>query len=372
MRLALVVVLGLVGCDRGIKFDTRVIGRDALAKASTDAGAMTRLLRGSVVNGGLWFDDPACGTKFPAGEIADDLPGFARCLVGLKLVPSPRKDALGDVVVMTYAPGFEVEVRIVEDKDGPRLTWIGFESRREQDKLPTISGDALESLRLSGDRDGPIDAAAAGFGVEDTVVEMDKNRSVTSKPYTASWLKVCIDAEGTVTSADAFETTSYKAQVVFIAAAKTWKFRPFTVRDRPIAVCAMSRLAYPPRSAPAVETIPLPPPPSRGKQPIVFARGAGTKLLEGKRTFGNKAIAPDDETKTEIQRLGSPILEGSFRICLDATGAIESILPLRSTGIAAYDRKLLAGMRTWRYSAYKIDDQGVPVCTAVTFIYKQR
>ena len=40
--------------------------------------------------------------------------------------------------------------------------------------------------------------------------------------------------------------------------------------------------------------------------------------------------------------------------------------------IAAYDRKIIGGIYTWRYSPYLINDQPVPVCTAVTFIYSQR
>src|SRR5688572_3335400 len=104
-----VLLLMVVACGPGLRTTRPLPPRDALGQAVADVGAMKRLLRGSVVNGGLWFDDPACKAQFPAGDVPNSKLGeFARCLVGLKLSFSPREDQLGDVVVMNYAPGFEV------------------------------------------------------------------------------------------------------------------------------------------------------------------------------------------------------------------------------------------------------------------------
>ena len=102
----------------------------------------------------------------------------------------------------------------------------------------------------------------------------------------------------------------------------------------------MVRPAYPAAGAPAVETIPLPPPPSRSKQrdPIVFVEGAIRSFTEGKRIRGEKMIAPDDDTKYAIQKAKVCRLEGKFRVCIDDKGAVESVLPVRSTGFASYDR----------------------------------
>src|SRR5262245_7989471 len=95
-----------------------------------DASKLRPLLRGSVVNGGLRFDDATCAQAFGVpGEIAEaQFDAFAGCLASLKLEPSAREDSLGDVIVMQHAPGFELQARIVND-DGPRLSWIGFASR---------------------------------------------------------------------------------------------------------------------------------------------------------------------------------------------------------------------------------------------------
>jgi hypothetical protein len=47
------------------------------------------------------------------------------------------------------------------------------------------------------------------------------------------------------------------------------------------------------------------------------------------------------------------------------------VLPIQSTGVSRYDALLIAHMRIWRYSPYQVNDEPVPVCTYVTFIYKQ-
>jgi hypothetical protein len=364
MRAALLI--GLVACGPGLeRADTRELGRRALLDASGDATAIAKLLRGSVISGGLWFDNPACAQFRLAGEIgADRLAAFARCLAELPLRPSAREDALGDVVVMTYAPGFEIEARVVREHSGPHLTWIGYESRRnDADNLPTITVDALESLRLTGDRNGPLDPSIASG------LELDP----TPKSHAAfTWIKLCLDATGTVTAAHPHETTSTKASSAFVAAATAWTFRPFTIRGQALPVCSMIRMAFPPGEAPPVETLPLPPPPSRGNRPpIVFAEGALRKFTEGKRIRGNRAITPDMPTKIAIRDARIRQVIGSFRICLDELGHVESVLPTRSTGFADYDRTLIAGMASWVYSPYLVDDQPVPVCTGVTFIYKQ-
>jgi hypothetical protein len=97
-----------------------------------------------------------------------------------------------------------------------------------------------------------------------------------------------------------------------------------------------------------------------------------SKLIEGRRIAGSKAIVPDDDTKRLIQESGLTRITGSFRVCIDDTGVVESVFLLRSTGLARYDARIIGGIRQWKYSPYMVDDQPVPVCTVVTFIYSQR
>jgi hypothetical protein len=368
--------MALIACGAGsssVRVETKASLQKVLADAARDERSMRALLRGSVVNGGVWFEDASCTAKFPVGEIEEaDFGELARCLVGLKLQPSPREDALGDVVVMTYAPGFEVEARVLQGDAGSALQWIGPSGRRSSDTLLTISGDAFEALRIAGDRDGPLDpkhAATIELDLADPRPPLTAP-GVTPPPprkHALAWLKVCIDEQGGVSSVDPYVTTSSKAQDLFVAAAKGWKFRPFLVSGQPMPVCAMSRLVYPPGAGPMPETLPMPPPPSHAKKRALVL--TSSKLLEGKRIAGNINIQPDDRTKSRMASSGKRRVEGTFRVCIDEEGRVESVLPMRSTGFSAYDGVLLGSMRAWRYSPYKVDDQAIPVCTAVTFIF---
>jgi hypothetical protein len=47
-------------------------------------------------------------------------------------------------------------------------------------------------------------------------------------------------------------------------------------------------------------------------------------------------------------------------------------MPARSTGIAQYDRQLMAGVRTWVYTPFEVEGVAIPVCTTITFVYTQR
>ena len=362
-----VLVAAIAACGPGLKAaDPKVVAHDTLVDAVGNASRFEKLMRASVGNGGLWFESSSCAVfNKPAQIEPAEFPAFARCLATLKLKESPREDAFGDVIVMTYEPGFEIEARVVRENDGPRLSWIGFESRRgDDDNAPTISSATLEALRIAGDRNGPLEPVVAA------TLELDPTPG-SHAAYT--WLKICVDEAGGVSGAYPFETTSPAATAAFVAAVQPWKFKPFEMRGQTMPVCSMARLAYPAGGAPGTETLPLPPPPSRSKKvPIVIAEGAMKNVIEGKRVAGNKLLAPDDDTKSAIRDAGSPRLRGTFRVCLDDTGKVESVLPVRSTGFAAYDRTIIAGINQWQYAPFMVDDVPTPMCTGVTFIYTQR
>jgi hypothetical protein len=375
MRVAL-LLLTIVACGPATKpapTDVRVALTDAMTKAATDVATMSRLLRGPVVIGGLWFADPTCASSFGAGRTVDPIRSaeLARCLVGLRLTASTRADALADVVVMTYAPGFEVEARIVSESDGPRLGWIGFASHSQNDALPTISAATLESLRVAG-------AVAVPLPVEVTkVLDADRLRMIETEGrwvesqagFHFTWIKTCLDEAGAVRSVTPYETTHPLHQRSVVEVAKQWRFKPFTIQDQPAAVCAMTRVEYPPAAAPQPEELPLPLPPPRTRGgPIVLASVVGPRLLETRRTAGNRLLVPDD---TDKLGLNGQRLESRFRYCVDETGAVDTVVPLRSTGVAGYDAKLLAGIRAWKYAPYEVDGHPTAVCTRMTMVYVQ-
>jgi hypothetical protein len=239
------LLVGLIACGPGLKqVDRQAAGRAALVRATGDASALEDLMIESVTVGGLWFGDATCQQEFAAGEVRKErFSAFARCLATLPLQPSTREDALGDVVVMTYG-SYELEARVVQEVSGLRLTWIGFASRRDdKDTAPTLNPVAFEALRLTGARNGPSDPVVA------KALETD-----TDTKAAFAWIKVCLDDTGAVRDAYAYETTSTKATKAFVAAARAWTFRPFTVHGQPVPECSMVLMAYPPERAPAVET----------------------------------------------------------------------------------------------------------------------
>jgi hypothetical protein len=347
------VVCVVAGCGPG--FVERREPAQLLASAAVDPAAMEKLLRGSVVNGGLWFADPDCARQFSAVEEIRPprLSAFAKCLAGLHLQLSSRTDSMLDAIVMSYAPGIEIEARLVGDRE-PRLTWIGFESRRDAaDGLPTITPETLESLRTAGDRNGPIEPGI--------IAEL----SVSKSESVFTWLNVCIGADGAVTRASARETSSLKVGRVLVAAAEAWRFRPFIVGGQAMPVCSMVRIVVRASTTPEVETLPM---------PSTFAGGDDPSLIPvalRRLVSGNRNVVPDDLTKMAIQNSGVRRITGSFKVCSDVTGNVVAVRTIRSTGWQDYDLKILRETRKYAYEPFIDEGHAVPVCTVITFIYSQ-
>lgn len=97
-------------------------------------------------------------------------------------------------------------------------------------------------------------------------------------------------------------------------------------------------------------------------------------IFTGLRISGETQIVPPDTVKTEMLRDGRPRTTGSFKLCIDASGRVSSLAPIAGgTKYPAYDAKIGAAMRAWRYKPYTINNQGsitaVPACSVVTFVY---
>ncbi len=112
---------------------------------------------------------------------------------------------------------------------------------------------------------------------------------------------------------------------------------------------------------------PPPPPPPPPPAPKVVAPTA----LEALRVSGEKNIVPDDATKMEIARSGKTKLMGVYKLCLAASGSIQSVSMIKSMGFTAYDTKIQTTMRTWVYRPFMLDGVATPVCTTVQFAYRQ-
>jgi TonB family protein len=114
--------------------------------------------------------------------------------------------------------------------------------------------------------------------------------------------------------------------------------------------------------------LPKPPPPM-AKPPQ--QRNVAPAVLEQQRIAGNKIITPDEETAQQIAR-GDGKVKGVVRLCLGSDGVVRSANIVVSTEFPAYDAKLEREIRNWRYQPYQVDGVATPVCTNVTFLYRQR
>src|SRR5262249_4694994 len=113
---------------------------------------------------------------------------------------------------------------------------------------------------------------------------------------------------------------------------------------------------------------PPPPPPPPPAPPQVVPPTA----LEPLRLTGDKRILPDEVTKTEIERSDKDKVVASFKLCIDTSGQVTTVIQLKTSGFASYDNKLAAGMRAWTFKPFLLNGRPTPVCTAETFIYSKR
>lgn len=324
-----------------------------LLQAAGKPGAIRKLMRGSVTNAGLWFDDSECLQKFPlASEIHEDrMDDFARCLAKLQLQVSMRTDPLPDATILTYPPGLEIEALVLDEEAGPHLVWIGYVSRRDRASgLPSIAPEVLESLRAAGDRNGPLAPDVA-----------------TQIGDAYAWLDVCIDGNGEVTSAHPRLCSSRKAARAFGEATTRWKFKPYQVHGQPLPVCSLLKLRNPPGEKSSDE-LPYPEPehPHPGADEGVVVSPKELTLVKG-----DKYIEPDDVTKTGIQIAGVRRIVATLKVCIDGSGHVTGVRLLRASGVTRYDQKLVTTVSTWVYAPYVEDGQAIPVCTGLTFIYSQ-
>lgn len=349
----------LFGCGPAIQIEAKEVAQHSLASSIGDPAALAKLMRDSVVNAGLWFTDPECAKQFamPAELRPDRFDAFARCLAGLHLELSPREEPLPDVVVLRYAPGFEIEARVLDRDEGPQLVWIGYESRRDDVRgLPTIGAEVLESLREAGAPGGPLSPEAQA--------EIERDR-VPNYPLEA-WLEVCLDATGEVTGAHPREGTTLHTARVFADAAKAWRFRPFVIGGQGLPVCSYVRMLAPADAADRQDALPMPT--TDGFREVQVSAG----VLSKTRLAGQKQIAPDDRAKIAMKSAGVRQLVGVFQLCLAESGKVDHVTMVRTTGVRTYDAALIHAISGWVYRPYVDEGRAVPVCSCVKFVYSQR
>jgi hypothetical protein len=160
--------------------------------------------------------------------------------------------------------------------------------------------------------------------------------------------------------------------------------REFLFDGRQVAACALWWLVYPSLDdgeeggepggvmgdANGVEggpLPPLPPPPPAPLAPQIVPPAALEKL----RISGVKQIEPDLETKAQISADHRDRVVASLKLCVAVDGIVSAVSLLKSSQYDAYDAKLAADIKNWKYKPFLVNGKAVPVCTAVTFIYSQ-
>lgn len=380
--------------------DPDVGGQLGEAIRKRDVRRVSDLLRDPVTTTtAMWFPDAACTKRFgkPATIRGRDLTALARCLVGLTVLSSTRVSGTAGGAIITYKPGIELHLVAAAG----RIRHLGFEHAGSDDLgLPTLTVQAFEQLRKTGSTN--LDAAL------DAAVEPDAARGAHDSTPASAWIKLCVDKTGAITSKRVVQATPVALGPAFETAIADWTFKPFVHRKAPMAACSLSLLTYPAAKAPPVEQLPgealpaivvdledfedgeeggvaggvvggvvggmygggmtRPPPPP--PPPSLIPMNVPPTMLEANRIRGIRVIVPDSHTITAIESSGRTTAVASIKMCLDDTGTIASLKLLKSSGFPDYDRKLERGMRTWAYRPYAINGRNVPVCTAVTFIYR--
>lgn len=113
----------------------------------------------------------------------------------------------------------------------------------------------------------------------------------------------------------------------------------------------------------------LPEPPPRRVDPPEPPPVVPEAMLKGHLISGNTQIQASSEDKVKIARLPDQRVVGVVKLCIDAAGAVSSSQLLKSTGFRDYDRRLVRGVRRWRYKPYRIGGEPTAVCTSVRFVY---
>ncbi len=119
---------------------------------------------------------------------------------------------------------------------------------------------------------------------------------------------------------------------------------------------------------PGIPNVPKIAPP---KLPPARPKIVSANMIAGSRLSGTARILPPERVKVQIANDDKQRVVGAMIMCLNTRGGVSKVRVVKSTGYNAYDQKILRKMRQWRYRPYKVNGTSVPVCTSITFIYRQ-
>jgi hypothetical protein len=313
----------------------------------------------------MMFVAPAC-TKFRARVQVEkaDLPAFVNCLADLGI---KNLDGPDDVFVnAVYGPGFPLV--FMNAPVSEVFSWaLGSD-------MFTIEPVTFTSHIKNFNREIVPSAA------------MKKVIDASSIEHATALLTVCVDSNGKIKTLASVRDVAFAAYAQDVEkVASKWSIKPFALGTKGSA-CAQLRVGYPadrigwplqmqlppPPPPPPSPNDPQPPPPPPEDDDSHGPMNIAPGTLESQRIRGDKNIVPDDKTKVAIQDAKRDRVIGSFKLCVDVTGAVTAVTLLKSSGFPDYDRKIIREMNKWAYKPYPMNGHAVPVCSAVTFIYSQK
>ena len=315
----------------------------------------------------LRFSAPAC-TQFsgPKIEVSEtELPELVSCLADLGV-----KDLSGvdDVFVnAVYGPGIPL---VFSNAPGEQVSSLFSMSRAGSDLFviePVTFTSHIKKFK------------------REVLPAIAMKKAIDASPgdHAVALVQLCVDGRGKVESVKATVPdeafTSYEQDVT--KAVRAWSIKPFVFGGKGVLACTTLSVGYPadrigiPLQLQLPPPPPPPPPPPAGQEGGVEGsppQNVAPTMLEGSRIAGEKVIVPDDKTKIAIQQSKRDRLIASFKLCVDTTGAVNTVTLLKTSGFPDYDAKIIREMNKWAYRPYQVNGQAVPVCSAVTFIYSQK
>jgi TonB family protein len=131
-----------------------------------------------------------------------------------------------------------------------------------------------------------------------------------------------------------------------------------------------------PAPAPAAITAVQPKPTNEMPRPAVAApmpaapaQNIAPSLFTSLRASGS-AIEPPETVQTQMMHEEKTKTSAVIKVCIDGSGSVTSSSTAKSSGYQEYDRRLMDGVKSWRYRPYMVNGKATPACSAVVFAFK--
>jgi TonB family protein len=229
-----------------------------------------------------------------------------------------------------------------EGKPAPVCTRVTFVY--SQSDIPQVPFSALIKSRTKGTDEFEPDSA--------TKAEIVKDGYRVSGAF-----QVCVDQDGEVDPllVQATAETGFPAyDETIVREIRKWTFRPYVLDGKPALVCTSVPVLYR-----QMKNAPVRPPPV----------DITSEQIEALRLTGTTKVAPDAATQAEIKQSGDTKVEGTFVVCINSAGRVGRVAVLKTTGYAAYDRKLEAEVRSWTYKPWLVKNKAVHACSTGSFAW---